>query len=282
MVSAERAGNMAEGPETSTPGELLAIAVRISRDAAETARQMRAEAITDVQTKSTDTDVVTAADRAVERQVVEALRRERPADGVLGEEYGDSAAPAAGAVRWILDPIDGTVNYLYGLPQYAVSLAAEVDGVVVAGVVCNAATGEEWTATLGGGAWRGDRRMTGSVRTTLEQTLLATGFGYDPARRAHQGAVLAGLITRVRDIRRFGSAALDLCMAAEGLVDAYFEKGLNPWDHAAGGLVATEAGLRVSGLDGHPAGKEMLVAAPPALFGALHDALVELDAAGGP
>jgi myo-inositol-1(or 4)-monophosphatase len=185
-------------------------------------------------------------------------------------------------VRWILDPIDGTVNYLYGLPQYAVSLAAEVDGVVVAGVVCNAATGEEWTATLGGGAWRGDRRMTGSVRTTLEQTLLATGFGYDPARRAHQGAVLAGLITRVRDIRRFGSAALDLCMAAEGLVDAYFEKGLNPWDHAAGGLVATEAGLRVSGLDGHPAGKEMLVAAPPALFGPLHDVLVELDAAGGP
>jgi myo-inositol-1(or 4)-monophosphatase len=273
---------MAKRPQTSTPGELLAIAVRISRDAAETARRMRAEAITDVQTKSTDTDVVTAADRAVERQVVEALRRERPADGVLGEEYGDSAAPAAGAVRWILDPIDGTVNYLYGLPQYAVSLAAEVDGVVMAGVVCNAATGDEWTATLGGGAWRGDRRMTGSVRNTLEQTLLATGFGYDPARRAHQGAVLAGLITRVRDIRRFGSAALDLCMAAEGLVDAYYEKGLNPWDHAAGGLVATEAGLRVSGLDGHPAGKEMLVAAPPALFGALHDVLVELDAAGGP
>jgi myo-inositol-1(or 4)-monophosphatase len=288
MVSAERAGNMTEGPETSTepetstPGELLAIAVRIARDAAETARRMRAEAIIDVQTKSTDTDVVTAADRAVERQVVEALRRERPADGVLGEEYGDSAAPAAGAVRWILDPIDGTVNYLYGLPQYAVSLAAEVDSVVVAGVVCNAATGDEWTATLGGGAWRGDRRMAGSVRTTLDQTLLATGFGYDPARRAHQGAVLAGLITRVRDIRRFGAAALDLCMAAEGLVDAYFEKGLNPWDHAAGGLVATEAGLRVSGLDGRPAGKDMLLAAPPALFGALHDVLIKLDAAGGP
>ena len=279
---------MAERPETSTesekstPGELLAIAVRIARDAATTARRMRAEAITDVQTKSTDTDVVTAADRAVERQVVQALRRERPADGVLGEEYGDSAAPAPGAVRWILDPIDGTVNYLYGLPQYAVSLAAEVDGVVVAGVVRNAATGDEWMATLGGGAWRGDRRITGSVRTTLEQTLLATGFGYDAARRAHQGAVVAGLITRVRDIRRFGAAALDLCMAADGSVDAYFEKGLNPWDHAAGGLVATEAGLRVSGLGGRPAGKEMLIAAPPALFGALHDVLVELDAAGGP
>jgi myo-inositol-1(or 4)-monophosphatase len=266
----------------STSGELLAIAVRVARDAAATARRMRDEAITDVQTKSTDTDVVTAADRAVERQVVDALRRERPGDAVLGEEYGDSAAPQPGPVRWILDPIDGTVNYLYGLPLYAVSLAAEVNGVVVAGVVRNAATGDEWTATLGGGAWRGDRRLTGSDRTTLDQTLLATGFGYDPARRAHQGRVLAGLITRVRDIRRFGAAALDLCMAAEGSVDAYFEKGLNPWDHAAGGLVALEAGLRVAGIGGAAAGKEMLIAAPPALFPALHDALAELDAAGGP
>jgi myo-inositol-1(or 4)-monophosphatase len=282
MISAERTVTVAVKPGASTPEELLAIAVRIAREAAVTARRMRDEAITDVQTKSTDTDVVTAADRAVERQVVEALRAERPGDGVLGEEYGDSAGTATGAVRWILDPIDGTVNYLYGLPQYAVSLAAEVDGVVVAGVVRNAATDDEWTATLGGGAWRGRRRLTGSVRTTLDQTLLATGFGYDPARRAHQGAVLAGLITRVRDIRRFGAAALDLCMAAEGSVDAYFEKGLNPWDHAAGGLVAVEAGLLVSGLGGAAAGKDMLVAAPPALFGDLHDVLVELDAAGGP
>jgi myo-inositol-1(or 4)-monophosphatase len=266
----------------ATPDELLAIAVRIARDAADTARRMRDAAITDVETKSTDTDVVTAADRAVERQVIEALRRERPDDGVLGEEYGDSAGVASGAVRWILDPIDGTVNYLYGLPQYAVSLAAEVDGVVVAGVVRNAATGDEWTATLGGGAWRDGRRLTGSACGTLDQALVATGFGYDPARRAHQGAVLAGLITRVRDIRRFGAAALDLCMAAEGMVDAYFEKGLNPWDHAAGGLVAVEAGLRVAGLHGAAADRTMLIAAPPAVFGALHGALAELDAAGGP
>jgi len=255
--------------------------VRIAREAAATARRMRDEAITDVQTKSTDTDVVTAADRAVERQVVAALRRERPGDGVLGEEYGDSAAHS-GPVRWILDPIDGTVNYLYGLPQYAVSLAAEVDGVVVAGVVRNAATGDEWTATLGGGGWRDGRRLTGSSRGTLDQTLLATGFGYDPERRAHQGKVLAALITRVRDIRRFGAAALDLCMAAEGMVDAYFEKGLNPWDHAAGGLVAAEAGLRVAGLDGRPADHLMLIAAPPALFDELHKMLAELDASGGP
>jgi myo-inositol-1(or 4)-monophosphatase len=273
---------MAADNETSTPGDLLAIAVRIARDAAATARRMRTEAITDVQTKSTDTDVVTAADRAVERQVVTALRAERPGDSVLGEEYGDSAAPDPAGVRWILDPIDGTVNYLYGLPQYAVSLAAEVDGVVTAGVVCNAATGDEWTATLGGGAWRDGRRLTGSRQSSLDQALVATGFGYDAKRRAHQGAVVAALITRVRDIRRFGAAALDLCMAAEGQLDAYYEKGLNPWDHAAGGLVATEAGLRVAGLAGAPAGPEMVLAAPPALFGALHDVLVELDAAGGP
>ncbi|GAA2543692.1 inositol monophosphatase family protein [Winogradskya consettensis] len=271
---------MAENPGVPTPDELLMIAVRTAREAAATARRMRAEAITDVQTKSTDTDVVTAADKAVERQVVEALRVERPGDGVLGEEYGDTTA--TGAVRWILDPIDGTVNYLYGLPQYAVSLAAEVEGTVVAGVVHNAATGEEWTATLGGGAWRDGRRLGGSVRTTLDQALVGTGFGYDAARRAHQGAVLAGLITQVRDIRRFGAASLDLCMAAEGMLDAYYEKGLNPWDHAAGGLVATEAGLTVSGLDGAAASSEMLVAAPSALFAALHDALHELDAAGGP
>jgi myo-inositol-1(or 4)-monophosphatase len=281
MVSAERAVQVSQETQKSTPDELLALAVRIARDAAATARRMRAEAIGDVQTKSTRTDVVTAADKAVERQVVDALRAVRPGDAVLGEEYGDGGVPDA-AVRWVLDPIDGTVNYLYGLPQYAVSLAAEVDGVVVAGVVVNAATGDEWTATLGGGAWRGDRRLTGPDTTTLDQTLVGTGFGYDAARRAHQGAVLAGLISRVRDIRRFGAAALDLCLVAEGMLDAYYEKGLNPWDRAAGGLVCTEAGVQVAGLDGAPAGTDLLIAAPPALFGALHDALRDLDAAGGP
>jgi myo-inositol-1(or 4)-monophosphatase len=270
----------------STPGDLLALAVRVAREAAATARRMRAEAINDVETKSTDTDVVTAADRAVERQVVEALRAARPGDGVLGEEYGDSVAPGSGAepgaVRWVLDPIDGTVNYLYGLPQYAVSLAAEIDGQAVAGVVINAATGDEWTATRGGGAWQGDRRLHPSVRTRLDQSLVGTGFGYDAKRRAHQGAVVAQLITRVRDIRRFGAAALDLCAVAEGTLDAYFEKGLNAWDHAAGGLIATEAGATVAGLRGAAPGLDMVVAAPPAIFGPLHDLLVDLDADSGP
>ncbi len=264
--------------------ELLAVAVEVAARAAETAVRMRAEAITDVATKSTDTDVVTAADTAVERQVIEDLRRLRPGDAVFGEEYGDGTAARGGqtGVRWIVDPIDGTVNYLYGLPQYAVSLAAEVDGTVVAGVVRNAATGDEWTATLGGGAYRGGRILRGSARDGLDQALIGTGFGYDAARRAHQAAVLTRLITQVRDIRRFGAASLDLCMAAEGTLDAYFEKGLHLWDHAAGGLIAREAGLRVSGMDGASAGPDMVIAAPPALFDRLHDVLSAADAAGGP
>ncbi|WP_236028512.1 inositol monophosphatase family protein [Paractinoplanes lichenicola] len=261
---------------------MLELAVGVARDAAATARRMRAEAIGDVETKSTATDVVTAADKAVERQVIEALRAARPGDGVLGEEYGSTEEAATGPVRWILDPIDGTVNYLYGLPQYAVSLAAEVGGTVVAGVVVNAATGDEWTATLGGGAWRGGRRLHCSAPAGLGQALVGTGFSYDARRREHQGRVVAGLITRVRDIRRFGAAALDLCAVAEGMLDGYYEKGLNPWDWAAGGLIATEAGAVVSGLNGAAPGLDLLVAAAPAVFNDLHDVLANLDASGGP
>jgi myo-inositol-1(or 4)-monophosphatase len=262
------------------PDELLRIAVEVARGAAKVARELRVHGIGEVQTKSTATDVVTAADKATERYVLDELARLRPGDAVLGEETGESAGN--GAVRWILDPIDGTVNYLYGLPQYAVSLAAELDGRMVAGVVHNAATGHEWTAVRGGGAYRDGRRLSGSTVTELGQSLVATGFGYAATRRAHQARVVAGLLPRVRDIRRFGAASLDLCFAAEGLVDAYFEKGLNLWDHAAGGLVAAEAGLLVTGLAGREPGSDLVIAAPPGIHGPLHDLLFELDAAGGP
>ena len=265
---------------TDEPSGLLEIALSVTRGAAELARQMRVEGVTGVSTKSTATDVVTAADQATERYVREALARLRPGDAVLGEEAGESAGGAR--VRWIVDPIDGTVNYLYGIPHYAVSLGVEVDGVVVAGAVRNAATGEEWSATLGGGAWRGDVRLAGSEVTRLGQSLVATGFGYAAERRVHQARVVAELLPKVRDIRRFGAASLDLCFAAEGRVDGYFEKGLNLWDHAAGGLVATEAGLRVTGLSGAAPGPDLLLAAPPGIWSELHDTLVALDAAGGP
>jgi myo-inositol-1(or 4)-monophosphatase len=264
------------------PQELLAVAVAVARPAAAQARRMRAEGVDQLATKTSETDVVTAADRTVEREVVAALGRSRPGDQVVGEEYGEHQLRDGAAVRWLLDPIDGTVNYLYGLPWYAVSLAAEVDGEVVAGVVCNAATGQEWTAVAGRGAWRDGQRLHGSAQVRLSQALVATGFSYDPARRAQQARVVAGLISEVRDIRRLGAAALDLCLAADGTLDAYFEQGLQVWDWAAGGLVAAEAGLVVAGLAGEPAGSQMLVAAPPALFPPLHDRLLALDAAGLP
>ncbi|WP_212832869.1 inositol monophosphatase family protein [Catellatospora sp. TT07R-123] len=261
--------------------ELLDIAVQVAADAAVTAVRMRSEAITQVGTKSTITDVVTAADRAVEQQVVAALAARRPGDTVLGEEFG-GASVSAGGVRWIVDPIDGTVNYLYGLPQYAVSIAAEVDGEVVAGVVHNAATGQVWTAARGRGAWHQGRRLGGSAATELPVALVGTGFAYARERRAYQAAVVAELLPRVRDIRRLGAASLDLCAAADGQLDAYYEKGLAEWDLAAGGLIAREAGLLVTGLSGRAAGPDMVLAAPPALHGPLHDLLVELAADSGP
>ena len=253
-----------------------------ARAGAELALRRRAEGIGEIGTKSTDTDLVTAADRAVEELLVGRLLAARPGDQVLGEESGATGPAGPGRVRWVVDPIDGTVNYVYGLPQYAVSVAAEVDGQAVAGVVRNAVTGEEWTAVRGGGAWRDGERLSASGVTSLDRCLLATGFGYDPARRAHQAAVLAHLLPRVRDIRRFGAASLDLCATAEGRFDVYYEKGLAPWDHAAGGLVAAEAGLVVTGLRGQPPGPAMVVAAPPAVHDQLHALLVELDADGGP
>ncbi|MDP9239553.1 MAG: inositol monophosphatase [Actinomycetota bacterium] len=240
----------------------------------------RASAGDDVTTKSTPTDVVTAMDRAAERLVVDSLRSLRPGDGVLGEESGETRGSTG--VRWVLDPIDGTVNYLYDLPAYAVSLAAEVDGVPTVGAVYNPAIDELWTAIRGEGAWLGERRLRGSQVGSLDQALVATGFGYATDRRRAQAEVVAELLPEIRDIRRFGAASLDLCSAAAGRVDAYFERGLKPWDLAAGALIATEAGLLVTGLRGRPAGEDLVLAAPPALHAALHDRLVGLRADEGP
>jgi len=265
------------------PTELLSLAIDLVRRAAVLVEEQRAGAVTAIETKSTPTDPVTAADRAAEQLVVEGLAAARPGDLVLGEEGGFrpvGAQAAPDAVRWLLDPIDGTVNFVYGIPAYAVSLAAEVGGVVVAGVVRNAVTGEEWTAVRGGGAWRDGVRLHGSAVTSLGSALVGTGFGYDAERRRQQAEVLLRVLPEVRDVRRIGSAALDLCFAAEGRYDAYFERGLNPWDSAAGGLVAQEAGLLVTGLRGEGPGEPMTLAAPPAIHGALHDLLEPLHPRG--
>jgi myo-inositol-1(or 4)-monophosphatase len=261
------------------PAELLALAVDTAREAAALVARGRVSAREHVDVKSSPVDVVTAVDEASERLVVARLLEARPDDGVLGEE--GAAATGSSAVRWVVDPIDGTVNFLYGLPAYAVSIAAEVDGVVRAGVVLNVATGELFTATAGGGAalalpGGGPERLAVSRPPSLEQALVATGFGYRAELRRAQGRAVADLLPRVRDIRRYGSSALDLCSLAAGRVDAYYELGLNRWDHAAGGLVAAEAGAVLCGLPGRPFGEPMAIAAAPSVAGAFAELVTEL------
>ncbi|MGH3355459.1 MAG: inositol monophosphatase family protein, partial [Nocardioidaceae bacterium] len=190
-----------------------------------------------------------------------------------GEEGGSTGGSSR--VRWVVDPIDGTVNYLYGIPSYAVSIAAEVDGDIAVGVVHNPVSGETWTAVAGEGAWLDDRSVTVGSRTEPGHALVGTGFAYDVPRRTRQARSVAALLPQVRDIRRLGSAAMDLCGVGTGRLDAYVEQGLMPWDLAAGGLVAREAGARVGGLRGAAAGEQLVVAANPALWDNLHDLLVE-------
>ena len=261
------------------PAELLGLAAETAAAVAAFLRDGReglGRADGDVTTKSSPTDVVTAMDRAAEVMIVEKLLGVYPDDGVLGEEGADRSGTSG--VRWVIDPIDGTVNYLYRLPSWSVSIGVEVDGEVVAGVVHDGPRDIAWTATAGGGAFRDGVRIACSTQTELARSLVATGFSYVAERRRVQGQVIAALLPQVRDIRRLGSAALDLCAVGAGHVDVYFEQSLNPWDLAAGGLIAREAGCRVEGLRGALPGRRLVVAAPPQLFGPLHDRLVELRA----
>lgn len=250
---------------------LLDLAVGLARQAGDLVRAGRARAGDQVDVKSSPTDVVTAMDRASERLLVAELSRLRPDDAVLGEE--GAAREGTSGVRWVLDPIDGTVNYLYGLPWYAVSIAAEVDGVVLAGVVYQPESGELFRAARGGGAWLGDTRLRCPAGPVLAQALVSTGFGYDAGRRAAQAKVAAALLPRVRDLRRLGSAALDLCQLAAGRIDAHYESGLSYWDHAAGALIASEAGAVVDWLPDAAAGADCLVAAGPDLHPRLREVL---------
>jgi myo-inositol-1(or 4)-monophosphatase len=243
--------------------ELARLALETARAGAALVRERAARGVTVAATKSSEVDVVTEADRACEQLVRTLLREARPDDGFFGEEQSEE--PGTSGVRWIIDPIDGTVNFLYGLPQYAVSIAAERDGEVVAGVVLNAATGAEYVAHLdgsGSGVATRDGHLIG-VRdpAPLSQRLVATGFHYDAELRGIQARAMVDLLPRVRDIRRLGSCALDLCHVAEGLVDAYVEEGVNLWDHAAGGLVARAAGATTEVTVG-AGGRELIVCAP--------------------
>jgi myo-inositol-1(or 4)-monophosphatase len=256
--------------------DLLALAVEVAREAADLVRDARRDDdVTVAATKSSPIDIVTQVDRDSEDLVRRRIREARPHDGFLGEEGHDDAGSSG--VRWIVDPIDGTVNFLYGLPQYAVSVAAERDGEVVAGIVLDVAKRVEYTAArtdgpgTSGGAVRSERTGRAiAVRDVvpLELSLIGTGFHYTRELRTLQAQAAARLLPQIRDIRRLGSCALDLCHVAEGLLDGYLEEGVNPWDYAAGALVAQGAGATVELREG-VGGKTLILCAPAAGYRAL-------------
>ncbi|MBB5911143.1 myo-inositol-1(or 4)-monophosphatase [Nocardia transvalensis] len=255
-VTAAGAPDPAVPADPDEIAELRRVAVHLARTAADHVRARRPEvfgagedAEGAVQAKSSPTDPVTVVDTEAEQLIRRMLADLRPGEQVLGEEGGGSLG-GAGEIVWVVDPIDGTVNFMYGIPAYAVSVAAMRGGRSLAGAVVDVAAGLVYSAGLGGGATRTEPDGTSiPLRCTevgeVGMTLLATGFGYGAARRARQGQLIGALLPHVRDIRRIGSAALDLCMVAAGRADAHYEHGLNTWDWAAGALIAAEAGARV-------------------------------------
>jgi myo-inositol-1(or 4)-monophosphatase len=296
-VSAPSRPSRRSGPD---PQELLALADQTATAAAtllaEEGAQQRPEVAA---TKSSLTDVVTEMDRRAEQLIRERILAARPGDTILGEEGGEIGGTAGSGARWVVDPLDGTINYLYGLADWCVSIAAEVDGVIVAGVVAIPLHGETYLAARGHGATvrtatgqttaagrsgsaGGQRGSAGPALrcnrgVPLAQALVGTGFGYLSGRRRVQGEVVSALLPRIRDIRRGGSAAVDLCSVAAGRLDAFYERGLNPWDYSAGGLIAEEAGALVTGLGGRPASPSFTVAAGPGLYQELIEALTALN-----
>ena len=263
--------------------ELRELAVFVATESAALASRMRSEGVDVAATKSSATDVVTEADQATERRIRDLIADARPNDAILGEE-GDSVEGSSG-LTWVVDPIDGTVNYLYGIPQWAVSIAV-VEGdpdpatwTTLTGCVTAPALNEVYSAAAGSGATLNGTPLQLEPVSDLGQALLATGFGYAAERRRAQGAVVAQILPQVRDIRRIGSAALDLCGVATGRVDAYYEWGTKPWDHAAGALVAREAGAWVGGLDDDSReGESMIIAAHPDIAAPLRAALRDAGA----
>ena len=262
------------------PAPLRDLAVAIAEEAGQLLLEGLHRVRTSVGSKSSRTDMVTEMDRASEDLIVRRLRRARPDDGLIGEEGTSDAGTSR--VTWVIDPLDGTTNYLYRLPAFAVSIAAEVDGRPVAGAVHNPVLRETFAAALREGSTLNDAPLRLGNPPQLPSALVGTGFAYDPTRRAQQARVAAKLIGHVRDIRRFGSAALDLCSLAAGRLDVYFEAGLQPWDLAAGALVASEAGATVGTLDGEgwPT-TEMAIAAHPALFDDFRALLIRSRRRGG-
>ncbi|HSS24504.1 MAG TPA: inositol monophosphatase family protein [Mycobacterium sp.] len=273
---------------------LRSVAEMLAAEAAEFVRYRRAEVFGAhaggagsgaVRSKSSPTDPVTVVDTETERLLRDRLALLRPGDPILGEEGGgptdatDLGAAPGGTVTWVLDPIDGTVNFVYGIPVYAVSVGVQLDGVSVAGAVADVVAGRVYSAASGLGAHVTDEHGTHALRCStvddLSMALVGTGFGYSMRRRTAQAALLARLLPVVRDVRRIGSAALDLCMVAAGRLDAFYEHGLQVWDSAAGALIAAEAGARIllPAPIGPVGGTGLVVAAAPGIADELLAAL---------
>lgn len=263
--------------------QLLHLATQLAREAGEMILERRQRGVAIADTKTSTVDVVTAADRECEQLLRERIRELRPDDGFYGEE-SDPTRSRSG-VTWVVDPIDGTVNYLYGLPHYAVSIAA-VEGdpaadpasfTALAGAVFAPALGEMYAAVRDGGATRNGKPLEiGAGPEDIARTLVATGFSYRAQRRKLQAQVWLALADQVRDMRRNGAASLDLCAVAAGQLDVYYEFGLKPWDWAAGALIAREAGAEVVGVSRDVReSRGMLVAGHPRIMPQLHDLLLD-------
>jgi myo-inositol-1(or 4)-monophosphatase len=247
-----------------SPGALREIAEAVAREAGRQLRDAFGGEGVNVTAKSSPTDLVSEADHAAERLIRERLAAARPGDGVLGEEGG--VAEGSSGLRWVVDPLDGTINFLFGIPQWAVSIACEDSEGTLAGVIYDPMRDELWTAERDGQALLDGRPIEASRRADLATTLVATGFGYDAEVRAYQAEVIGRLLPRVRDIRRFGSAALDLAWAAAGRHDAFYERGLNAWDLAAGELLCRRAGLSVRRLEPAPPAPGGVLVAPASVI----------------
>jgi myo-inositol-1(or 4)-monophosphatase len=257
-------GEPLEGGRVDLVDELLAVACRVAVAGGDRAMIERAGRSLDITTKSSATDLVTVLDRAAEETIVGGLADDRPDDAVIGEE--GTHRDGTSGVSWFVDPIDGTTNFVYGIPQWSTSVAARDAGGTAAGVVYIPMMGELFAARRDRGATLNGEPIACSAATDVSLALVATGFGYHPENRRRQAAVVAGLIASVRDIRRIGSAAIDLCYTACGRFDAYYEAGLNPWDVTAGELIAREAGCRAGSFDGGPPVPDRLLVATPAIF----------------
>ena len=249
---------------TDLARQLCDLAARLAVAAGDFVFEGRKNGVMSASSKSSDTDIVTEFDRASERMIVDGLLAERPDDALIGEE-GTDAAGASG-VRWLIDPIDGTTNFLYDLPGYAVSIAALVEEAPLVGAVYVPAGRELFTAIAGRGAWLNGAPIRCGTTAKLEHALVATGFSYLVDRRREQGRRFAEIIPKIRDVRRFGAASTDLCHVAAGRLDVFYERWLGPWDWAAGELIAREAGCRTGRFDGGPVGHNEVLAANPALF----------------